>query len=320
MLETRSPDRGWSGPARPPPAAGLRPVIRVICPAATLGPHLSALEAGLARLERAGCEVRFDQARVRDQWRGYFAGDPAVRASEVLDALAEPGVDIVWAARGGAGCLQIVDAVVAGAARLPPRALVGFSDLTVLLNALHDHLGWITFHGPVVTTLGRSELAVDLDGVLATLRGERHVIEIPRGPSAPISGRLRGGNLSLLAAECGTPTALQPGTDDIWLIEDVSATHYQLDRCFSQLRRSGAFAGARALWIGDLDLPPNFAEVVCCGFAEDSGLPTVTGAPAGHRGRLEALPIGGQVELIPQEGRLRAVGNWTRPARSSRHA
>ncbi|MCA9541194.1 MAG: LD-carboxypeptidase [Myxococcales bacterium] len=213
-----------------------------------------------------------------------------------------------------------MDAVVAGAAHLPPRALVGFSDLTALLNALHDHLGWITFHGPVVTTLGRTEVEVDLDGVLATLRGELRAIDFPRGPGSTVVGKLRGGNLSLLAAQCGTPTAHGPGTDDIWLIEDVSATHYQLDRCFSQLRRSGALASARALWIGDLDLPPDFTEIVCQGFADDSGLPLIGGAPAGHRGRIEVLPIGGQVELMPQEGRLRALGDWLRPVGSAVNA
>lgn len=286
------------------PALGAHPVVRVVAPCGSLVGHEAALQAGLLRLERAGCHVRFDARRAKAEARGYLAGDDAARADELLSALAEPGVDVVWFARGGSGGARTAAWVLDAAARLAPRHVVGFSDATTFLCALAVRLGWVAHHGPVVTSLGRPEvIEFDLEAGLEALRdGSR----APTREPPALRGRLLGGNLTVLASLAGTrlfPAA--PGA--VWLLEDVGEAPYRLDRCLTQLREAGLFTGAAGVWLGDLGVAPEDAPGVIASLRADlSPLPVVTGAPAGHRGRLEMLPLGAQVEVG-------AAGGW-RPA------
>lgn len=288
------------------PALGAHPVVRVVAPCGTLIGHETALQAGLLRLERAGCHVRFDARRASADARGYLAGDDAMRADELLSALAEPGVDVVWFARGGSGGARTAGWVLDAAARLAPRHVVGFSDATTLLNALAVRLGWVVHHGPVVTSLGRPEvLEFDLDAGLDALRGGP---QAPTQPPPALCGRLLGGNLTVLASLAGTrlfPAApAAPGA--VWLLEDVGEAPYRLDRSLTQLREAGLFAGAAGVWLGDLGLSAEDTPRVVESVRADLGeLLVVTHAPAGHRGRMEMLPIGAWVEVD-------AAGGWRR--------
>lgn len=300
-----------------PPALPERPTVRVVHPCGSLAPHRAMLEAGLARLEAAGCRVRWDPRRADSCWRGYLAGPDDLRAAELIEALAEPGVDAIWFARGGSGGARIAERVVDAAAGLPPRVVVGFSDATVFLTLLATRLGWTTFHGPVVTSLASPSIDTDLDGALALLRGLRWTVDFAPSAGAPIEGRLLGGNLTVLAAAMGTGAAPRAAADAIWLLEDVGEAPYRLDRSFWQLRAGGLLRDARGLWIGDLGLDPLDAEAMHGQLAEDAGLPTVLGAPAGHRGPLALLPIGGRGRLDPAAGRFEALEPWVEPRRAS---
>lgn len=305
--------------AHAPPPLPERPVIRVVHPCGALGAHRGPLEAGLARLEGAGCEVRWDSKRAEVSWRGYLAGTDTARRDELIAALAEPGVDAVWFARGGSGGARIADAVVRAARHLAPRIVVGFSDATVFLNLLASRLGWITFHGPVITSLRHPAIDVELDRILAVLSGQRLAVPFAdpadagelavddadrRSAIPPIAGTLMGGNLTVLAASMGTPAAPAAVEDAVWLLEDVGEPPYRLDRSFWQI--GSLLRGARALWLGDLGLPDDTVPVGER-FGEDSGLPVVDGAPAGHRGPIDILPIGAPVVLDPVARCLRGA-------------
>ncbi len=318
-------------PIQLPPPLPDRPVVRVVHPCGTLAPHRAALEAGLERLERAGCRIRWKPERADACWRGYLAGRDAERCRELVDALAEPGVDAVWFARGGSGGGRIAAAVVDAARSFAPRALVGFSDATVFLNLFASRLGWVTFHGPVVTSLAHPAIDTDIEALLAVLRGERRAVRFapaargPGGIGAPTdetapsdaradrpgpAGVLMGGNLTVLAASVGTPAAPAAVPDGLWLLEDVGEPPYRLDRSFTQVRSAGVLDGARALWIGDLGLPDEADPAIVDRFGEDSGLPVFTGAPAGHRGLLDILPIGGCGQLDVASRTFRATAPW----------
>ncbi len=297
-------------PAVPPPAAPERPVVRVVQPCGSLTEHAAAVEAGIARLEAHGCRVRWDASSVSRRWRDYLAGTDDERAAELVAAFEEPDVDVVWLARGGSGLGRIAARVLDRLAALPPRLLVGFSDATSLLNAMAVHLGRLVFHGPMVASLARADITVDLEETLAVLRGECTEICFAGAPGGHFDGLLLGGNLSVLATVAGTPLAAT-ARDAIWVIEDVNEARYRLDRALWQVRAAGLLEGARALWVGDLHLPAVDEALALSMFADDARpVPVVGGAPAGHRGHLATLPIGGHVLLDAPAGRLTAGAPW----------
>lgn len=187
--------------------------------------------------------------------RHYLAGSDAERAQALVAAFEEPGVDWVWALRGGFGAsrtLAVADRDrLAGAAHWSGRPFVGFSDATVLLNWLADAADRPMLHGPVVTQVGelsdgaREALAAELGRGRASLP----LISPRARRDGRGTGRLLGGNLASLAALVGTPW-MPRLVGAVLFLEDVGEPVYRLDRMLTQLRQSGALAGLAGLLLG----------------------------------------------------------------------
>ncbi|MFN3198476.1 MAG: LD-carboxypeptidase [Bradymonadia bacterium] len=286
-------------PLRPPPLPE-HPVVRVVHPSGSIRPaHRPRLQAGVEALRAAGCEVRWASDRMFDVWRGYYAGSDEVRAQELISALSEPGVDIIWCARGGSGAARVTPEIINAARGLSPRILVGFSDVTALLSGLQRHLGWVTFHGPTVTLLGDDpSLAVRS---LDALRRPRWSVTCPPGPGPELRGAILGGNLMVLASLAGTK--LMPvDSGSIVLLEEVGESRYRIDRAFHQLLQTPWLQHAHGVWLGDLGLDAESTLQTEAMALDVSPLPLITGAPAGHRGPVQIVPLGWPGVLSPEQG------------------
>lgn len=310
-----------------PLAAAPRPRVRIVLPSGALRTSdMPAFEDGFNRLTAGGFDVRFDPRRADDRWRAYYAGDDQARARELIDALCEPDIDIVWWGRGGSGSARLIPEVIEAARHLPPRIVIGFSDATAMINALAAKLGWLTFHGPAVTSLART----DLDHVRAVVCGQvrstpivEHALSQPQRepdpPTAPgpLEGRLFGGNLTVLTTLMGTPSQ-PPSAGTIWLLEDVNEPSYRIDRALRHLRDAGATHDAIGAWCGplhaDRDAPPTSINRA----AQDLALPCLPGFPGGHTGRMHLVPLGAQVRLDPAAGALIGLHPWVRERTSGR--
>ena len=86
---------------------------------AELAPHLS---------------LRRDEAIFARQ--GYLAGDDPARARHLTQLMHDPSVGAVLCARGGFGSSRLLPLLDLGLLAASQKLLVGFSDLTALLNPL----------------------------------------------------------------------------------------------------------------------------------------------------------------------------------------
>src|SRR5919107_2838147 len=80
---------------------------------------------------------------------GYLAGTDDQRLSDLNGALQDTSIDAVWCIRGGYGTIRLLDRVDYDALARRPKVVIGFSDITALLNAITRCAGIVTFHGPV---------------------------------------------------------------------------------------------------------------------------------------------------------------------------
>jgi muramoyltetrapeptide carboxypeptidase len=255
--------------------------------------------------------VLAEHARER---RGYLAGTDAQRLADFQLALRDPGIDAIWAVRGGYGTLRFLAHLDLAPLLERPKPIIGFSDNTALHLALR-RAGLVSFHGPHA---GAAFPDFTLHCFTDVLFHTRPAGVLPRDPAAeaPVAlsggtaeGRLAGGNLTLLAACCGTPFALDAG-DAIVVMEDVNEPAYRLDRAFTQLKLAGCLEGARGLAFGrfnwtDGDAPPGPAAPsnepapldVIADTVGSLGIPIVTGFPFGHIDRQWCLPLGVRARL-----------------------
>lgn len=251
----------------------------------------------------------------------YCAGTPGQRLADLDWALSDPLIDAVWAARGGFGCAHLLPDIAT--ARWIAKPLLGFSDLTALLNPLRQ-AGWLDrggqlIHAPVVQTLAAGPAEGTAVPVLVDAESRSLLWSLLRGLPLPLPGRwvggprpghagpVVGGNLTVLASLCGTPWQLQ-ARGAIVLLEEIAEAPYRIDRMITQLLQSGALDGALAIGLGDLlgSEAPDAAGRIYTGQdvlverLASVGLPVVAGLPFGHGPRNFAWPVGAVARLGPE--------------------
>ncbi|MHA3700627.1 S66 peptidase family protein [Jatrophihabitans sp. YIM 134969] len=272
----------------------LRPGDRVaiVAPSGVVLPD--RLAAAVDRLRGAGFEVVvFPSVYDGGSARPYLAGSDAGRAADLTNALLDDDIRAVFCARGGYGAHRAVDLVDwPRLARVEPKHVVGFSDVTALHEALAVHLGWVSLHGPCVASnvppddvSWRSLLdALMAPPTLMTFPGAR---PLQRGTD---TGVTLGGNLTVLAASIGTPTS-RSADAGILLLEDVGETAYRVDRMLTQLRRSGYLDGVAGI-VGGSWRGCDGVEDVLAERLGDLGVPVLLGAPFGHEPPNLTVPLG----------------------------
>ena len=112
------------------------------------------LSAGVDRLAALGYQVEMplDPSKFYARYEfGFTNGSPGDRAAAFMQLIEDPTVDAIIAARGGYGSLDIlslIDFEKIGRSRKP---IVGYSDFTALLAAIHSKTGLVVVHGPTVS-------------------------------------------------------------------------------------------------------------------------------------------------------------------------
>ena len=283
--------------------ARLSPGARVALIAPAGAAAAERVDAALRQCRQLGLEpVLGAAARNR---LGYLADDDAARARDLQGAIDDPAIDAIWAIRGGYGTMRILDRIDWTALRRRPRPFIGFSDNTAVHLALAGE-GLISFHGPHAggpfPSFTRSCFASVLfdahEGPLLLPPGCEPLLTLQPGHA---EGRLLGGNLTLLAALCGTRFALR-SHGRVVLIEDVREPAYRIDRALTQLLMSGAFAGAAGFAIGQFseresEPADHRLEDVCAERLGPLGVPVLCGLPFGHVDAQWCVPLGVRARL-----------------------
>lgn len=239
---------------------------------------------------------------------GYLAGSDDARLEGLLDLL-DRGVRFFVAARGGYGAARLLDRLPWAEMAEDRVRVVGFSDLTAVLNPLAATVTQI--HGPMVAAgLSRPENAERLRRLVEDGDPEgRRLFRIP--PRSVLrhgktSASVVGGNLTLLSSLIGTPW--EPDFNGKALfVEEVSEPPYRLDRLLTHLRSSASFSGVKALICGALhacrphgECVSRFSELLL--EAAPDGVPVVLGLPFGHGAINHAFPIGARVDIDTRRG------------------
>jgi len=255
---------------------------------------------------------------------GYLAGTDDERLADLNEALGDDAVDGVWCLQGGFGTTRILDRVDFAAIRRRPKPVIGYSDITALINAIALAAGVVAFHGPFAcdpfSAFTRRHFERTLCVAAPAGAGERPAaaanVVVPRhGRILTLSGgvaegRLVGGNLTLLQALLGTP--FQPDfAGAILFLEDVHEDLYRIDRMLAHLRLAGVLTGVAGVAVGRFTEMKRqtsggalaFDEVLETYFAP-LGVPVAHGFPIGHVEDQWTLPLGVRARLDADAGAL----------------
>ncbi|MEN8256923.1 MAG: LD-carboxypeptidase [Thermodesulfobacteriota bacterium] len=243
----------------------------------------------------------------------FLAGSDQERLDIFLNLWQDPEVKAVMAIRGGYGTLRLLANLDYDLFKENPKPLIGFSDISGLLNVITERSGLLTFHGPNLTTLEKSDKK-SLESLIDVLTRPQpnalkpENLEVIRG--GQVEGILAGGNLTTLIHLIGT--SFQPHLQDkILFLEDVGEAPYRIDRLLTQLHLTGVFSNIKGVILGEFNSCGDQEEIWqrVTELVEDNTIPIWAGFPVGHGQENLCLPIGSQVVMDSNRGTL----TWSAP-------
>ena len=262
--------------------------VCIIAPAGNVKP--AYVNKGIALLESWGLHAKLGKNLYKQD--ATFAGTDSERLADLQEALDDPNTKAIWCARGGYGAVRIIDAVDWSGFKKHPKWLIGFSDITVLHNALHN-LGYESMHALMPISLSTDRpirRAKPIASLYDALFGSPLNYEITSSPfnkKGRAKGQVVGGNLAIVYSLLQSNLTLDC-TDKILFLEEVGEYHYAVDRMLISLRRAGYFEHCKGLVIGGMSMKkddPDFGKTVE-GIVLDAckayDFPIIFDFPAGH--------------------------------------
>ena len=319
--------------ARPAPvsAPSAAPAVKPkrLAPGDTVGlvlPATAAFESdsiALAKeqLEAIGLKVKIGP-HAYDQW-GYFAGHDRDRAGDINRMFADDSIAGIVCYTGGWGSPRVLPYLDYDLIARKPKVIIGYSDISALLNAIHKKTRLITFHGPVggsnfepysLENFRRVVMTAEPAGLLQPPEKKPAELvdrtnRIVRLAPGKATGRLVGGNLTMVTSIMGTPYELETA-GKILFLEDIHEEIYRIDRMLSQLALGGRLDHLAGFVFGrctqcEVKGPSFSLEEILRDRFGSLGVPALSGLSFGHIDQKLTLPIGAMATLDADAGTLR---------------
>jgi muramoyltetrapeptide carboxypeptidase len=303
---------------------------RVIAPARSLSYLSDRIVSGATQqLRSIGITVNEGKrTRVID----YRHSSPIeYRLEDLHEAFRDPGVDLILVAIGGYNSIELLSKVDFPLIGRHPKPFCGFSDVTVLANAILECTGRSTLLGPNFATFAMPEEgAYMLSSFAHAVSGQTpYALEpahfwtddrwydelqsptfLPGEGFWPLQegeadGTLVGGNLSSLCLLSGT--GFLPNFEGkILLVEDrLYDRRYPLEELSRQLESLLMQPGGerlRGLLIGRFSRDPAIDRRLLTQIINSKqrlhGLPVIANVDFGHTSPIATLPIGGRARVV----------------------
>ncbi|MEJ2543707.1 MAG: LD-carboxypeptidase [Calditrichaceae bacterium] len=296
--------------------------IGVIAPA--FQPNPQKLDRGIQYLENRGFKVV--RGKSLNAKYGYLAGEDYLRVDDIHEMFADPEITAIMCARGGWGCLRLLDKVDFNLIKNNYKVLIGYSDITTLQLALWNQVNLSSLSGPMVAV----ELSQTIDPFT-----ENHFWGQINNPDQTYSfqfntditeiwnqgqaeGTLLGGCLSMVSHLLGTPFS-PDYSDCILFLEDVGEEPYRIDRYLAQLRQAGIFNKINGLILGnfiepDINIKKDAFTVkeVLKEYFENEDYPVIYNFPYGHGKMKFTFPIGTKTILNTRKNTLQVSNIFRR--------
>ena len=321
---------GLSTAAYPQPA-GRKPAalqtgdeVRLVAPAGAIFERVR-FEIAAENMEGLGLKPTFgEHARER---HGYLAGTDAERAADLMAAFRDPNVKAIFALTGGWGAARTLAHLDFDVIRANPKVVIGYSDITSLLNAIYAQTGIPTFHGPNGTSRWRPAVVtaakqILFEGHAPLIKNPvpnhdtlaQHDLRVQTIVPGSAEGVLVGGNLTVLTALAGSPY-MPDMNGKILFLEDIGEAIYRVDRMLSTLELSGALGQLSGIVFGGFTRVGNdgdgygaFALMdIFDRYCKKAGVPAFYGAPFGHIAGNRIMPVGTRARIDASAGTIQLL-------------
>jgi muramoyltetrapeptide carboxypeptidase len=282
--------------------------VRVIAPSCS-GKTIKASQIKTATdvLTKTGFRLSFGKNVFK--LNQFESSDRASRLEDLHQAFADPNVDGILAVRGGYNANDLLDFIDWELIRKNPKMYCGFSDNTVLQNAVFKKTGLITYSGPNLATFGKNQglnftlknfLNATVEQYAQPTKNKDQIVMINPGQA---TGTIIGGNLCTLNLLQGTPYMPELAGSILFLEDDHMSDRdwWEFHRNLQSLIHLPDFAKVRALVFGTFDakskLPPSVIKKMIKAKPELNRIPVIANVTFGHTLPMLTFPIGGKAKI-----------------------
>lgn len=231
-----------------PPYLKKGDTIGITCPAGYMA--TAKAQTCIDILQSWGFEVMVGKT-LGSRSKNYFSANDETRSNEMQAMLDDENIHAILCGRGGYGVTRIIDGLDFTKFKKNPKWIIGFSDITVLHAHLYSRVKVASMHAPMAAAFneGENKYIQALHYALIGKKAKYECAAHPFNKPGTATAELFGGNLSLLAHLCGTPSDIRTN-DKLLFIEDIGEHIYNIDRMLYQLKRSGKLDNLAGLVVG----------------------------------------------------------------------
>lgn len=290
----------------------------------TLGSPLSptVINQSIATLENMGFSVIIGD-HVYDSV-GFLAGTPQERAADLMKMFENKAVSCILPTRGGVGVAGILPFLDFSVISKNPKIISGYSDITVLLNALYEYSNLITFQSLLLLDFNPQTPAYNFNQFFAATSALTAPWEINNPPEIPlvnkvagdVTGPVVGGNLTSFVGSLGTPFEIN--TDGkILCLEETHEPINTVYRYLNQLKLAGKFDDCIGILMGECtNCEPAYGVTyneLIDEFLVPLGKPLMSNLTTAHGRFKAAIPIGASLRMNVTERKLTVTESVVSP-------
>jgi muramoyltetrapeptide carboxypeptidase len=307
--------------------------VRVISFGLSLkGVSISQREICKRNLENLGLHISFGK-HVEDNDE-FGTSSVSARIEDLNEALADPEVKIILSGMGGMNTAQILRSINWNLLKNNSKIFCGFSDITVLVNAIYAKTGIVTYYGPFYGTFGMEKgTEYMLEKFKTCLFSKEPFIVNPAnfwsddfwwlnqekrkffpnpGPliinEGDAEGKLIGGHLTSLSTLFGTEFFPNLSNSIILIEENNEIKPRSFDRLLQSLIHQKGFNKAKALLIGRFTSASQISDDILVRIVKNhpelSRIPVVANLNFGHTYPQFTFPIGGTGRVGVKDGKM----------------
>lgn len=239
---------------------------------------------------------------------GFIAGTDQQRAQDLKRMFENNQVKMILPTRGGVGVAGIIPYLDYRFIQSHPKIISGYSDITVLLNALYQFSNLITFHSLMLIDFKPDTPVYSFNQFFSATSSLALYREIQNPPGLPLVSRVGGnvvgpivgGNLTSLVDTLGTPFEIDT-RGKILFLEDTHEPINTVYRYLNHLKLAGKFANCVGIIMGECtdcaDAYGKSYQDLINEFVVPLGKPLMTNLTSAHGQYKAAIPIGAMVNL-----------------------
>jgi len=230
--------------------------IGIVSPSDALtSSNYEKLKSGIRKLEELGFKVVHGRNYNKKYY--YAAGNGKEKADDINNFFADKRIKGIFCTQGGDTANAVLPYLNFSLIAENPKVFMGFSDISLLLNAIAKKTGLVTYLGPdIVWKFGSNFSDYDHDTfVNIFFKEEKHILPnsqwqlLKKSNKKPFRGLAWGGNARCFMKLIGTEwfPDLQ---DAILLVEEVNKTPAWFDALFEQWKQMGWFHKLNGIMLG----------------------------------------------------------------------